>query len=226
MAIQTDSDTTLSPSAWRLDASASTVENIYRALKEDIMWGRIEPDTLLNETVLAARFGVSRTPVREALSMLASDGLTHALPRRGHLVGTVSVAETLEAFRVREILEVEAISHAVHRLSDAAIARLLELANTRESEDFPAINREFHMSIARASGNRILADFIERLLVTMQRVLILDPHVTGWTEDGMQEDLAIVRALAARDEAAACEAMAVHIRNTLSSILGGRANHN
>jgi len=65
----------------------SVTEKVYTALKHDIMWGKIESGTLLSELKLAARFGVSRTPVREALTMLASDGLINTLPRH-HANGT------------------------------------------------------------------------------------------------------------------------------------------
>ncbi|MGQ9584402.1 MAG: GntR family transcriptional regulator [Anaerolineae bacterium] len=193
-------------------------DEVYTRIKREILCGEIEPGSLLSESKLAERFGVSRTPVREALSLLASDGLITTLPQRGHLVHTVSLSEVLDAFRVREILEVEAAGLAVHRISDAEIVHLRELAEAREG-DFPSLNHEFHTIIAKAGGNRVLADFIERLLMLMRRVLLLDPHLAGWTEEGTQEALAICEALAARDEAAAREAMRTHIRNTLASIL-------
>lgn len=195
------------------------VQDIYAALKDEIMWGKIESETLLSESVLAERFGVSRTPVREALTMLANDGLVTALPRRGHLVHTVSLSEALDAFRVRELLEVEAVSQAVRRISDQDIAHLRTLANMRASPDLPAVNREFHLTIARASDNGILIEFLEKLLVSMQRVLIMAPQTITWVADVADEELAIVDALAARDETAACAAMRRHIRNAMSSVL-------
>jgi DNA-binding GntR family transcriptional regulator len=198
---------------------AGGVQDIYATLKDEIMWGKIESEVLLSESVLAERFGVSRTPVREALTRLANDGLLTALPRRGHLVRAISLSEVLDAFRVRELLEVEAVSQAVRRIGDEDIARLRTLANTRASPDLPAVNREFHLIIARASGNRILFEFLEKLLVSMQRVLIMAPQTITWVEDVADEELAIVDALVARDETAACEAMRRHIRNAMASVL-------
>ena len=171
------------------------------------MWGEIEPGTLLSESKLAARFSVSRTPVREALTMLASDGLITTLSRRGHLVRTVSFSEILGAFRLRELLEVEAAGLAAQRIGDHDLAYLQKLAKDRDSADIPARNREFHMTIANASGNRILAEFIERLLMLMQSVLIKDPHLKRWTNAGLQVELSIIDALASHDEEAAREAM-------------------
>ena len=183
------------------------------------MWGEIEPDTLLSELKLAARFGVSRTPVREALTMLTSEGLITTLSRRGHLVRTVSFSEILGAFRLRELLEVEAAGQAAHRITDRDLAYLRQLAENRAGTDIPANNREFHMTIARASGNRLLTEFIERLLILMQSVLIKDPHLKSWTNEGLQVELTIIAALASHDEEAAREAMGNHIRNTLTTIL-------
>lgn len=197
----------------------SASEQVYAALKQEIMWGEIEPGTLLSELKVAARFGVSRTPVREALTMLASDGLITTLPRRGHLVRTIPFSEILGAFRLRELLEIEAAAQAAQRITDGELAYLRKLADCRDGADIPAINRQFHMTIARASGNRVLAEFIERLLILMQSVLIKDPHLAAWTEEGLQAELSIISALAARDEEAAREAMRGHIRNTLTSIL-------
>ncbi len=200
-------------------AKPSATQSVYDVLKQEIMWGEVEPGALLSELELAKRFGVSRTPVREALTMLSSDGLITTIPRRGHLVRTVSLSEILDAFRVRELLEVEAALQSTRRISDEEITRLRELAESEDDSNLPEHNREFHLTIARASGNRILADFIERLLILMQSVLIMDPHLAAWTEEGMREELDIIDALAARDEEAAGEAMRRHIRNTLSAIL-------
>jgi DNA-binding GntR family transcriptional regulator len=210
---RTDSPSTVPP------GKPSASEQVYTALKQEIMWGEIEPDTLLSELKLAARFGVSRTPVREALTMLTSDGLVTTLSRRGHLVRTVSFSEILGAFRLRELLEVEAVGQAAHRITDRDLEYLRELAEDRDGTDIPAINREFHMTIARASGNRLLAEFIERLLILMQSVLIKDPHLKTWTDEGLQVELTIIDALASHDEEAAREAMGSHIRNTLTTIL-------
>ena len=90
----------------------STADRIYNELKQDIMWGNVPPGSLLSEIRLDDHFGASRTPVRQALSMLAKDGLITTLPQRGHLVRTVSISEMLDAFRLREILEVEAAAQA------------------------------------------------------------------------------------------------------------------
>jgi DNA-binding GntR family transcriptional regulator len=213
--VEARTETLLSAEENMLSAS----EQVYAELKQAILWGEIEPGALLSESKLATGFGVSRTPVREALTMLASDGLITTLPRRGHLVRTVSLSEILSAFRVRELLEVDAAGLAAQRITEQDLAELRKLAQDRNDSDVPTHNRMFHMTIAHASGNRILADFIERLLIMMQSVLIKDPHLASWTEEGEQEEMAILNALESRDEEAARTAMRCHIRNTLAAIL-------
>jgi DNA-binding GntR family transcriptional regulator len=122
---------------------------------------------------------------------------------------------------VREILEVEAVDQAVGRISKQEIEILKELVTDKDSPDLPTLNLEFHVAIARASGNRILVEFIERLLLLMHGLLLLDPHLAAWEkEGGMEEEKAIIEFIEARDRVAAREAMRSHIRNTLNVILG------
>jgi DNA-binding GntR family transcriptional regulator len=194
-------------------------EEVYSALKTDIVKGKLAPGSLLSESALATRFGASRTPVREALSVLATDGLVTTLPQRGHVVNTVTLAEALDAFRLRGILEAEAATQAARRINDAQIAHLRQLIEIRESDDLPAVNREFHTGIARISGNRLLVDFVDRLLMCMERILLLGPRATTWTQDGYEEELAIVEALAAHDEKAAQEAVLRHVQSSLALAL-------
>lgn len=203
------------------DDNLSASETVYTKLKLEIMNGKILPGTLLTESVIANQYNTSRTPVRKALTMLASDGLISTLPKRGHLVRTISVAELLGAFRVREILEVEAVDQAVGRITKDELARLKELVAEKDNPDLPSLNLEFHVAIARASGNRVLIEFIERLLLLMHGLLLLDPHLAAWEkEGGMEEEKTIIELLEARDRVGACEAMRTHIRNTLNVILG------
>jgi len=200
-------------------ARRNCAEQVYSALKSDIVKGILVPGTLLSESALATRFGISRTPVREALTILARDGLVTTLPQRGHVVNTVTLTEALDAFRLRGILDAEAAAQAARRINDAQIAHLRQLIEIRESDDLPAVNREFHTGIARIGGNRLLVDFVDRLLMCMERILLLGPRASTWTQDGYDEELAIVEALAAHDEKAAQEAALRHVQNSLALVL-------
>ncbi len=212
----------------------SATQQIFETLQKEILSGRITAGELLSEEMLAERFGVSRTPVRRALGMLASDGLVNTLPKRGHQVRSVSLGEVREAFYLRELLELEAVSLAVQRMSDAEMEELFRVHNSIwrrftgqniadiHFEEAPATNREFHMMIAHASGNRLLAEFIDLLLKRMEQVMTLDPNLHGpppENREGYEEELVLLQAMSARDEKAAREAMRKHIRGTLNAIL-------
>jgi DNA-binding GntR family transcriptional regulator len=196
-----------------------TWELIYDQLKQEILSGEIAPGTLLSELEIAKRFGVSRTPVREALNRLACDRVIVALPQRGHLVRTVSVSEIVEAFRVRELLEVEAAGEAARRITDEEVAYLESLF--QEDVDEPALaNYRFHSAVARIAGNRLLADFIEEVLVLMQRMIANHPD-----RDVLEPELQVLEALAARDPDAAREAMRAHVHDVMEKLLQGGMTH-
>jgi DNA-binding GntR family transcriptional regulator len=185
-------------------------KKIHQVLKEEILNGIIEPGTLLSESKLASRFGVSRTPIREALSML---------PQRGHQVRTVSFSETVDAFRIRELLEVEAIRLAVHRITDERISYLKQLIEKAKIGDSYNFNYEFHTTIAKASNNRILAEFIEEMLILLNNVLLAHPDIRGSSFKSVEPEVKILEALERRDENAACEAMRAHIHESMEKVL-------
>jgi DNA-binding GntR family transcriptional regulator len=188
-------------------------EIIYQTLKEEILLGVVAAGTLLSESEIARRFDVSRTPVREALGRLTCDRVIHALPKRGHLVRTVSLSELLEAFRVREILEVEATGEAAKRITDEQIA---ELKSILLEEENPFLsNYRIHTAIAKISGNRLLADFIDEVLVLMQRLIVNHPDVMD-----PQPEIQIIEALETRDVRVAREMMRLHIRDVRDKLLG------
>jgi DNA-binding GntR family transcriptional regulator len=209
-------ETTFSPVQ---ETTIKPAETIYRTLKNEILRGVVEPGALLSESKLAKRFGVSRTPVREALSMLNNDRLISSLPQRGHQVRTIPFSEAMDAFRLRELLEVEAIRLAVNRISDEKITYLKQLIENAKDNDLYVANYEFHTTIAKASGNRILAEYIEELLALMERILVVHPDFLKYSNEAIRPEAEIVEALEKRDENAACEAMRRHIRDTMSKVL-------
>lgn len=190
-----------------------TSERIYEELKQEILSGKIAAGTLLSEGALARRFEVSRTPVREALNRLSCDRVIVTLPKRGHLVRTVSVSDAMDAFRVRELLEVEAAGEAALRITEEEVAYLKSLAV--DNPDEPAMmNYQIHSTIARIAGNRLLADFIEELLILMQRMIATHPD-----REDPEHEIQVIEALEARDSEAARAAMRFHVRDFMEKLL-------
>lgn len=199
---------------------------VYRTLRQDILTLALRPGQLLVERELAARFRVSKTPIREALALLEQDGLVEIVPRRGVLVTPVSVRDVRELFELRMALEGAAAQLAAGRITEDELARLDGLiAESRGAQAEAArrpgegkgwrrlleINRAFHLTIARASGNVRLVRLIERTLDEMMRLIALGYEIGQHVE--------IVAALRTGDGEQARLAMVNHVRTTLESVL-------
>lgn len=184
---------------------------IYEQLKNDILTGKIESGTMLSETAISREYGVSRTPVRDALSSLVSDRLVKTLPQRGHLVRTITYLEIVEAFHIREVLEVEAAGLAAERVTDKEIEALKGFFNEDQLVDPLLWNYEFHTRIGQLSGNRLLADFIEETLVLMQGLLINHPGMAVGREYA-EPERQVLAAIEIRDPEKARQAMRKHIQ--------------
>jgi DNA-binding GntR family transcriptional regulator len=194
-------------------------QRVHRAVGDEILSNRLPPGMVLNEVGLARALGVSRGPVREALGRLASEGLVHVRPRRGAIVASLTRAEFLEAYQVREALEVMAIRLAVARIDDVGIAELERL--TAEMQDcagrddvdrFFEANTGFHAAIVAASGNQKLREVHRQVVGQMGRYQMRSLALRGTLRRSVQEHRAIVRAVRRRDADRAAHLLSEHIR--------------
>ena len=193
-------------------------DEVYVQLRDGLIAGRYIPGDILVEGVLAEGFGVSRSPVREALHRLAEEGFLKIMPRSGYLVTAVSAGDIAENVHLRTVLEGEAARLAATRLSPDVIDRLKEIQRLEEEaqDDSVELNREFHMLVAESSGSKMLSKLIANLLDQDERMLrlhplILDPRAT-------RAHWEIIEALEASDPPAAEAAMREHIREMASRI--------
>jgi len=205
-----------------LDLERSSMDNskkseIYEILRQNIINRTVEPGTILNEGTLAKQYGVSRTPVREALLMLAVENLVNPMPRAGYLVTELTIRDVQESFHLRELLECEATRLAAARIDETALEHLsaIEIGIPPHVTE---MNRDFHLTIARASGSQRLLRLIEQSLDEMERMLNRDPYMIEppQTYTGHGE---IIRALLQRDAEGAQEAMSRHLVNTKMRVL-------
>jgi len=198
---------------------------LYQQVREKIVSGEIKPGAILTEAGLADEYGVSKAPVREALVLLGHEGFLEPMPRIGHVVASFTVQDVLETFHLRSILEAEAAGLAAERITEEGIAALLKTVNEESAlsekahegnfyEKTHELNMEFHQRIARASGNRRLADLIMRLMEDMRRMLAFDPRLVT-----PRQHMEIVEALKHRDRAKAEQAMKRHMEETKSRLL-------
>ncbi len=162
------------------NAKPSLRDQIHQQLHERLLSGFYSPGDVLVEKAIAEEFGISKSPVREALQRLVDSGYLHVLPRTGYLVTSVSATDVIELAHVRALLEGEAAWQAAGRISAEDIAALRTLATEAESGgDAMGINRQFHLIIAHAAGNQLAESMIASVLDRAERILRLDPRMSG-----------------------------------------------
>jgi DNA-binding GntR family transcriptional regulator len=201
-----------------MNENISLSEEAYRRLKEAIRKGRLAPGTRVREVEIAERFGISRTPARDAIRRLESDGLISFVPHLGAVISRLDHQETMELYDLREILEGSSAGFAARHASPAEIEELEELVSAEpELADKPDqladLNQLFHIAVYRAAHNR----FLERALTGLRDSMALlggtSLSVKGRLEAAHAEHATIVSAIAARDVEKAERAARDHVRN-------------
>jgi DNA-binding GntR family transcriptional regulator len=194
-------------------------QRVYEYLREEILAERLRSGTELQEVALARELGVSRGPLREAIGRLEAEGLVTVRPRRGAVVRSLSRAEFLELYQVREALEAAAIRLAVPRLGKEDVSKLRELtdemaahAQADRIDEFFDANARFHEAIFAASGNRKLREMYRQLVGQMGRYRMRSVSIRGSLQRSVLEHRAVVKAAAAGDADEAARLLAEHIR--------------
>ena len=194
-------------------------ERVHQHLRSEILANRLPPGTVLGEVALAESLGVSRGPVCEAIGRLAAEGLVIVRPRRGAVVSMLSEEEFLQAYQVREALEMLAMRLAVPRLTADDLERLQSLvaeqARHAERGDVSAFfqaNTVFHEFLVAASGNAMLREMYGQLIAQMGRYRTRSLALRGTLERSVVEHRAILRAVKARDVEKAVHLLSEHIR--------------
>jgi DNA-binding GntR family transcriptional regulator len=156
---------------------ASTADLIARSLRADIMRGRLRSEQPLRQDEIAARFGVSKIPVREALFQLKAEGLVTFYPNRGAAVSKLSPAEADEIFVMRIALETAALRRAIPHLTIAELARAEETLGAIDQEQNLArwgeFNWEFHATLYYPAGLPRLMEWVKTLHINVARYLVI-----------------------------------------------------
>lgn len=177
-------------------------EQLREAIEEEVAVGKLRPGTHLDEVELAERFGVSRTPIRETLSLLAGEGLVEIRPRRGAVVAQLSPRRLVEMFEVMGELEAMCARLAARRVRDDQLDALEALheqcakaAEARDPDAYFYANEDFHQAIYRASQN----DFLIEQATSLQRKLRpyrrLQLRVRNRLQRSLQEHRAVLDAI-------------------------------
>jgi DNA-binding GntR family transcriptional regulator len=193
-------------------------ELVYRRLKDQIVSGDLAPGSRLIELGIAADFGVSRTPVREALKRLAAENLVLADPSRGMIVHAPDASEIEDVFVVRQALDGLAARLAAHRITPSELSRLRVIVDTmREAiesgrrEQIILANQRFHDVIYSAAGNQALARVAGDLRDFVRRFTTLPFASPDRVEHVLAEHEAVLAALEHHDPEAAQSASNAHL---------------
>lgn len=145
-------------------------EAVLAELRRAIVEGDLPPGTQVVQETLAERLGVSRVPIREALKILEGEGQVSYSPHRGYFVTELDLAELLEVYRIRQLLENEAVRTAVPRLAEEDLARMAEaitdMGRASDAEDLVAMtaaNRRFHFALLEPAGMPRLIRLVRQL---------------------------------------------------------------
>lgn len=195
-------------------------ERIYETLRAEVISGQRKPGELLSEAELARSWGVSRSPIREALRQLEQHDLVRWAPRRGATVARLTVAGLRDIYEVREALESLSAGLAAERGSPADLAKMRDLAaeveQAQDEGDYLRaimLDDEFHRLMASTTRNRMLETQSGRVLdrVIMARMMVREEP--GRTQEIVHEHQGIIDALDQRDAKKSAEMAALHVRS-------------
>jgi DNA-binding GntR family transcriptional regulator len=198
-------------------------QEVAERLRERIFAHELEPGAWIDEQSLAESYGISRTPLREALKVLATEGLVTLKPRRGCFVSEVTERDLDEIFPVLALLEGRCAYEAARKARAQDLKRLEALherlersAQQGDIESYFDANQEFHLLLQALAENRWLGQAIEDLRKVLKLIRRHSLRAEGRMAQSLEEHQAIMQAIRDRDPAAAEQAMRTHL-------MGGRA---
>jgi DNA-binding GntR family transcriptional regulator len=202
----------------------------YETISALLLESHYPPGTRLSEADLANQLGMSKTPVREALRRMASEGLVTPIPHVGYLIPHLSYRDVRESLEVREAVEAQAARLACERMNPAEITSIKEAFAEAEAamtgdhaadlERMRAMNQLLHSSLMRAADNMRLEQILESVRNQVERAIreLLHDDFERYKQS-FNEHLAVLEALESRDPVAAEAAMRVHVSSVSEHIL-------
>ena len=188
--------------------------------------GDLEPGSWIDELKLAQEYGISRTPLREALKVLATEGLVTMKVRRGAYVTEVSEQDLSDVYHLMSLLESDAAGVVAQHASDTQLNQLVNLHNRLEAafntqpldtDKFFKINEQFHMKLLEIANNR----WRDQMVADLRKVMKLNRHNSllkeGRIAESLLEHRSIMAALTARDVKGAVKSMQSHFINGLGA---------
>ena len=197
-------------------------EEVAELLRQRIFRRELEPGAWIDELTISAEYGISRTPLREAIKVLAAEGLVTMKMRRGAYVTEVNEKDLTDVYHLLSLLESDAAGVVAVQGTDAELEELQALQKELEESvanraRFFEINEKFHMRLLAIANNR----WRDQMVADLRKVMKLNRHnsllKTGRMEDSLAEHRAIMQALTERNPAAAMQRMREHFSNGLEA---------
>ncbi|HEX5638560.1 MAG TPA: GntR family transcriptional regulator [Burkholderiaceae bacterium] len=197
-------------------------EEVAEQLRQRIFARELEPGAWIDELKIAAELGISRTPLREALKVLAVEGLVAMKPRRGAYVAETSREDVAQVYHLLALLESDAAAEAARNATDAQLAELQALhdrleRHVRQRDAFFATNEAFHFKLLDVAGNR----WRRQIVADLRKIMKINRHHSlfrqGRLEDSLVEHRAMMTALLARDARRVARLMKDHFEHGLEA---------
>lgn len=198
---------------------------VAERLRQKIFDRELDPGSWIDEQRLTAEWGISRTPLREALKVLAVEGLVTMKLRRGAYVTEMSQADVSQVYHLLAVLESDAAAEVARHASEEALAELRALHDklekqAKQRESFFLTNERFHLRLLEIAGNRWRTQIVQDL----RKVMKLNRHHSlfkaGRLTESLEEHRAVMQALEKRDAAKAQKLMRAHFENGLAAARG------
>jgi len=200
-------------------------EQVYQAIKLDILKGVYKAGEQLSANQLSERYQLSATPIREALSALQREGLVEIIPRVGCFVSHVTIKDVQDIFQLRLILEGASAEIAARHITDDELHSLEQIEHDYVLGDMDTYtryleaNRKFHHGLALATRNQRLAEIVGNLLDQMQRLIFLGLDLDDYADNMVEHHPNVIAALKKRDGAEARRIMVEGIEKTRDAVL-------
>ena len=197
-------------------------EDVAERLRQQIFARQLEPGSWIDELKLCAEYGISRTPMREALKVLAVEGLVTMKVRRGAYVTEMSGEDVVQVYHLLALLESDAAAEVARRATDAQRIELAALherleKQVRQRDAFFATNEQFHLKLLDIAGNR----WRTQIVADLRKVMKLNRHHSlfkqGRLADSLAEHRALMAAIEARDATRARRLMTAHFDSGLEA---------
>ncbi|TKT69212.1 GntR family transcriptional regulator [Aquamicrobium sp. LC103] len=199
---------------------------VFEMVRREILTCELMPGVELREGELAQRYGVSKSPVRDAMQKLEFEGLVEIEPRRGHRVRPISVRDAEDLLELRVILEGAVVRKISNEASDEELAGLdrFRTADMSSIEAFAEYNRDFHHALSMLSNNQRLAEETKRVMEFYDRLCVISLSTLrqeGGFEGPLADHNAIIDAIQARNGALAARLSHKHVTKSRGQIMRG-----